>query len=179
MNTPNNRRRRESQGKMERVFIELLQSREIEEITVTDICAETGLNRSTFYANYADIYDLAEKIGKKLEAEVATLYEDDPFNKCGLDYLRLFRHIRDNSIFYKTYFKLGFDSKIAIDITSLKTQNINVYGDNLEYHIEFHRAGLNAIIKKWLSGGCAEQPEQMVKIIQNEYVGRSADELSK
>ena len=57
MNKPNNKRKKDSQEKIERAFIELIQTRNIEDITVTDICNITKLNRSTFYANYLDIYD--------------------------------------------------------------------------------------------------------------------------
>lgn len=74
MNIPNNKRRKTSQEKIEKVFIELIQTKNINEITVTDICKKTNLNRSTFYANYLDIYDLAAKIRKKLELEVEKLY---------------------------------------------------------------------------------------------------------
>lgn len=70
MNTKNNRRRRESVEKIERVFIELLQTKEINEIRVSDICKRCGLNRSTFYANFIDIYDLADKVREHLEREV-------------------------------------------------------------------------------------------------------------
>ena len=37
MNTPNNKRRRESQRRMENAFVQLLQERELHQITVTDI----------------------------------------------------------------------------------------------------------------------------------------------
>lgn len=72
MNVKNNKRRRESQDKIEKAFLELLQPREIKEITVSDIIKLTGLNRSTFYANYIDIFDLADKTREKLEAILVT-----------------------------------------------------------------------------------------------------------
>ena len=56
MNTPNNKRKRESMDRIEKVFIELLQTKELNEISVSDICKRAGLNRNTFYANYPDIY---------------------------------------------------------------------------------------------------------------------------
>ena len=62
MNTPNNKRKRDSQERIERVFIELIQTKELNEITVSDICNKADLNRSTFYANYIDVYDLVDKI---------------------------------------------------------------------------------------------------------------------
>lgn len=67
MNTPNNKRKRESVEKIEKVFIELLQSKELSQIRVSDICKKAQLNRTTFYSNYEDIYDLADSIRNKLE----------------------------------------------------------------------------------------------------------------
>ncbi len=148
MNTKNNKRRQATIEKIEKVFLELLQKKEITQITVSDICKQSELNRSTFYANYLDIYDLADKIRKKLESEVNELYENDTFNNCANDYLKLFNHIRDNQIFYNTYFKLGYDNEHTVDISLLTDANKVFPEEHLEYHIEFHKAGLNAIIKK-------------------------------
>mgnify|MGYP002508929830 CR=1 FL=1 len=47
--------------KIEQVLVELLQTKELNQISVSDICKRAGLNRSTFYANYVDIYGLADK----------------------------------------------------------------------------------------------------------------------
>ncbi len=71
MNTKNNKRKRESRQKIEQVLIEFLQTRELSQISVSDICKKANLNRSTFYANYVDIYELADTISEKLEAQVA------------------------------------------------------------------------------------------------------------
>ncbi len=172
MNTCNNKRRRASQEKFQKVFLELLQGHELEEISVSDICKEAGLNRSTFYANYLDIFDLADQIRETLEQEVNGLYENDAVNNCAIDYLRLFRHIRENQLFYRTYFKLGYD-KHPFDLGLISENNRVFPEEHMAYHIEFHKAGLNAIIKKWLAADCPESPEEMVQIIESEYQGRS------
>ena len=52
MNTKNNRRRRASIERIEKVFIELLQTKELQEITVSDICKLCELNRSTFLCQF-------------------------------------------------------------------------------------------------------------------------------
>ena len=52
MNTPNNKRKRESQEKIEKTFLKLIQKKNIEDITVANICELSKINRSTFYANY-------------------------------------------------------------------------------------------------------------------------------
>ena len=172
MNVKNNKRRRESQEKIEKAFIELLQTREIKDITVSELIKITGLNRSTFYANYIDIFDLADKTRGKLENEFSNLFADyDYFNeRTGV--LKMFRHIKENQIFYKTYFKLCYDEKFLISIYDAKRAEKEHIDINLKYHIEFFRNGLNAIIKLWLEGGCKESPEEMAAVIKSEYRGR-------
>ena len=173
MNTPNNKRRKESMERIEKVFIELLQTRELKEISVSDICKRTGLNRTTFYANYTDIYGLADAIRNKLESEVSDLYKEEitqGFNSN--NYLKLFRHIKDNQIFYQTYFKLGYDNNYKIITYDVNLAREHFQNRFIEYHMEFFKAGITQLIKLWLKNGCRERPEDIFEIIKSEYRGR-------
>ena len=172
MNVKNNKRRKESKEKIEKAFIELLQTYEIKDITVSEIIKMTGLNRSTFYANYVDIFDLANKTREKLEKEFSNLFADyDYFNE-RTGALKMFRHIKENQIFYKTYFKLCYDEKFLISVYDAKRAEKEHIDSNVKYHIEFFRNGLNAIIKLWLAGGCQESPEEMAAVLKTENSGR-------
>lgn len=175
MNTPNNKRRNKSMERIEKVFIELLQTKELNEISVSDICKRAGLNRTTFYANYTDIYGLADAIREKLEKGVSDLYQEEVtqgFNSN--DYLKLFQHIKDNQIFYKTYFKLGYNNNYKI--IQYDTVLARRYFQNrfIEYHMEFFKAGITQIIKIWLKSGCKESLEDIDEIIKSEYRGRDS-----
>jgi len=172
MNVKNNKRRRESQQRIEKAFIELLQTNGIKDITVSDIIKAAGLNRSTFYANYLDIFDLADKTRERLESEFSNLFADyDYFNERS-GALKMFRHIKENQLFYQTYFRLCYDDKHLISIYDPKRAEQEHISVNLKYHIEFFRNGLNAIIKLWLAGGCKESPEEMAEVLKMEYRGR-------
>ncbi len=169
MNTANNKRRKASRKKIEKVFTELLQKKELSQITVSEIIKITGLNRTTFYANYADIYALADCIRDNLSAEVERMYAAEDSSLISYNWLKLFEHIKDNQLFYKTYFKLGYD-KSPINISDLKPIYREVFPQSeMPYHIEFFKAGFNAIVKMWLSGGCKESPEEMNRILISEY----------
>lgn len=172
MNTKNNKRRRESVAAIERAFISLLQERDFKEVTVSDICKETGLNRSTFYANFVDIFDLAEHMRQKLEADFSAQFQLNPHLDRKEASLRMFRHVYENQLFYKTYFKLGYEKQHNILIYDQEMADRDFHGEHVEYHIEFFRAGLNAILAKWLEGGCRESPEEMDAILIAEYQGR-------
>lgn len=173
MNTPNNRRRKESCEKIEKVFVELLQSKDLNQISVSDICKQAGLNRTTFYANYTDIYGLADSIRDKLEANLADLYQEE--KTVGVnshDYLKLFRHIQQNQIFYRTYFKLGYDDNYKIVAYDTELAEKHFQGRFINYHMEFFKSGLTKVIKLWLQNGCRETPEEIFEIIKSEYQGR-------
>lgn len=170
MNTPNNKKRRESQEKIEKTFLQLIQTKEIENITVSDICKISNLNRSTFYANYLDIYDLVEKVKIRMENDFASIYENDiEAGHNTNSYLKMFTYIKENQIFFRTYFKLNFD--LSSPITYYHEDLALKYYDNkyIDYHCEFFRAGLNAIIKKWLNNNCKESPEEITRILDSEY----------
>ncbi len=172
MNVKNNKRRKASQDKIEKAFVELLQDQSLETITVSEIIKITGLNRSTFYANYTDIFDLADKVRANLEKDFSDVFADhDNYNQRGGS-LRMFTHIKENQLFYKTYFKLCYDEKHLVSIYDPKRAKAERIDNNIKYHIEFFRNGLNAIIKLWLAGGCQESPEEMAAVLTEEYRGR-------
>jgi len=169
----NTEKKKKSQQIIEKTFIELLQKKEIQDITVSDICKLAKLNRSTFYANYIDIYDLADKLKNNLYKDVVKIYAiEREQKKHSYNFLKLFHHIKDNQLFYNTFFKLNYDNDykhfedfINYDIFK------QLYDDEIEldYHIIFFMSGLNSIIKKWLKTGCKESPEQINKILIDEY----------
>ena len=169
MNTQNNKRKKKSQEQIEKIFLQLIQKKNIEEISVSMICEIANLNRSTFYANYIDIYDLAKQIQKNMEKEFADFQFSNNARQDSDGYLNMFKYIKDNQIFFKTYFKLEEISKSLP--TQYRIELAEKYYDNkfINYHIEFFRAGLNAIIKKWLNNDCKESPEEIAEIIKSEY----------
>lgn len=169
MNTKNNKRRRESVKKIESAFVQLLQERELREITVADICKQTGLNRSTFYANFEDVFALADHLRDKLEQDFSAQFAEDS-NRTALT---MFEHIRENQLFYKTYFKLGYEDRQQTLVYDALRAAKDFENKNIRYHIEFFRSGLNAMIKMWLAGGCEESPKEMAEILQQEYKGRT------
>ncbi|MBE7038703.1 MAG: TetR/AcrR family transcriptional regulator [Ruminococcaceae bacterium] len=173
MNVKNNKRKRESIEKIEKAFIGLLQNKELHTITVSDICKIAKLNRSTFYASFCDVYQLADKIRDNLEKDVSNLYSDELQHKYDSNnFLTLFEHIKENQLYYKTYFKLGYDNSCKITLWD-NVQAEKYFGNkNINYHLEFFRNGFNAVVKMWLEGGCKESAQEISEIIKSEYQGR-------
>lgn len=118
---------------------------------------------------FINIYDLADKIKEKLEKDIEDLYQDERLNQYNSnDFSKIFQLIKNNQLFFKTYFKLGFDSSSIYKYDT--NQSKLFYNDEyIDYHIEFFKSGFTAIIKKWLNNGCKESIEDMCKILSSEY----------
>lgn len=171
MNTPDNRRRKDSKRRLEQALVSLLKRQDISQITVTDLCREAQVNRSTFYSNYEDIYQLADGLQRQLAQDLLSSFQ--PLSQ-GAGYedrciLALFTMIRDNRLLFRACFKLGidhFDPQWALDLNNAHRRYDDRY---LDYHVVFFRAGLNAIIRHWLDGNCTQSPEELLYILHQEY----------
>ena len=179
MNTPNNKRRRESRLRIETALVRLLQDKELAQISVKEICTAADVNRTTFYANYQDIYDLADAVQKSMEETVLGLYREEQGEAVRRhDFTKLVYHIKENPIFYKTYFKLNVGDKLRFGAYD-KQDAAAYYDRHVDYHIEFFRHGFNAVIKMWLSRDCAESPEEIISILKEEYGAKlTAEQLT-
>lgn len=53
-------------------FVKLREKKPIEKISVTELCKSAGINKSTFYDHYRDIYDLSDKIETQIVEEIVS-----------------------------------------------------------------------------------------------------------
>ena len=173
MNTANNARRKKSKDDIRKAYLNLVISRnDIASITVSDICKKAHVNRTTFYSHYDGIEELNTSIFKWMVEQFLNVFSEESENReHSFDFLKLFKNIKENQIFYKLYFKLGFDFKElflkngAADIASQFMADTS----HIDYHIEFFAAGITAIIQKWLDSDCKESPETIARILVDEY----------
>ena len=178
MNTVNNSRRQNTILSIQKAYMDLCISRsDISTITVSDICKKAQINRTTFYSIYLDIDDLRNAIEEYMMNEFLYNFfkEETESVAHSMDFGKLFRSIKENQIFYKLYFKLGFDfSKTFLQNGSDDLwRNYFTNKEDLDYHIAFFSAGITAIIQKWLEEGCEGEPERMSRIIRDEYQKRN------
>lgn len=172
-NRVNNQRKRNSKERMARAYLQLIQDKKASDISVSELCNLANVNRTTFYNNYQNTSELAEEIREELIREYSDLYTGNTDGPTPENYLRMFRHIKDNQIFYHTYFRLCPDSRGLYKYYDKNLARLEGKDKHVEYHVEYHveffAAGITAIIKKWLDSGCKESPEEMLDILMLEY----------
>ncbi|MCM1046854.1 MAG: TetR/AcrR family transcriptional regulator [Clostridiales bacterium] len=72
-----------TQNSIINAFLSLRAKKEIEKITIKELCEKAMINKSTFYSHYSDIYDLSEYLESKVASEIVANLErpEDIFTK--------------------------------------------------------------------------------------------------
>lgn len=100
MNVKNNRRHQETIDNIENAFVSLLRDKELNKISVTELCEAAKIDRSTFYANYEDISALANDVATKIEEPLKEQPHTDG------EFAWIFEYIQANKDVFDIYFKL-------------------------------------------------------------------------
>ena len=82
-------------------FLALLKEKHLDKITVTDIVTRADINRSTFYAHYADIQSLMNELQKEFVDQSVSLLKD-------ADFLELLRNPKP---FLRKWVEIGFRNR--------------------------------------------------------------------
>ena len=79
--------------------------------------------------------------------------------------------LKFNYFFVELVYYHFFTTNPTSEITYFDKELAEYFYDNkyIDYHCEFFKAGITAIIKMWLNNNCKETPEEMVQILISEY----------
>lgn len=169
MNTRNNQRSLRSQETIERAFVALLDTQSVEKITVQSICKLANVNRTTFYTHYTDVRDLENKIETKLSAQIEEIFKETVSAGKDLDcaFCAMFYFIKEHCVFYRVF--LNYHNLPILKTILNSTSDHPEHTDSCNYHIAFFTAGVSEMARIWLNHGCRETPEEMARIIYEEY----------
>lgn len=175
MNRDNNRRFKKTEEKILNAYGKLAFKKPVDKITVSDVCKEADIHRTTFYGHFQDIIEL--------QTYVETVHFQNSLNSFKFEPgWTLQDYILSQLSFYYTYQKLmksNFLNSKAEDrlgnvLSASLSKNFEesykkFYKINSKqkmlYHQTYLTAGAVAIIKKWVLSGCKETPEEMADII--------------
>lgn len=177
MNTKNNQRYQENEKKIRECFISLLDSTDIDHITVRMICEAAGIHRSTFYTHFEDIFDLLHKteaaMNASLYSEVKAVM-DEPRFYCNPDYyIRFLKFMEKHQPFYHACLKKrnsfpiaeGFEPLFERVVKPACIQNGISDEEEMLYYFTYYQAGITMIYKRWIDGGCKEPAEKIADLI--------------
>lgn len=159
-------------------FLELLKEKRLEKITVTDIVKRADINRSTFYAHYADVRALIEEIQQEFVEQSVSLLK-------GADFLSL---LRDPIPFLKKWIEIANQNRVLYTIlgkSSIATSSIEQFKlllvekamnlpqipeeirqqKNYEIRINFFVGGIINVYQQYLVGNLDATTDEIIEDI--------------
>ena len=180
MNVKNNLRYKISSDKIENAFLFLLEKNKYDDITISQICKQAEINRSTFYCHYSDINDLIIKIERKFAKETADIFNFGQ-RRSNDAMIEMFSFIKANKYFYRAFLNIPYTTFAESDTKSkcleIIGRNTNIKSSldmGLFYRASFFGAGIKEMCRIWLSRDCKETPEQMAALLLEEYKNRES-----
>ena len=174
--------------RMDEALIALLEEKDLEYITVKEICRQAGVNRSTFYLHYETIADLVNETLEMINRRFLSYFpqqEEDVLGNMGsrareelvlvtreylLPYLRF---IRDNKKVYRAAFRNPGSMQAYARYGELKQHILSPILERFEipaahqpYYIAYYVEGIAAIVKEWLRQDCGDEVEMIAHIIE-------------
>ena len=168
-------------------MLELIETTEYENISISSICSHAQINRSTFYAHFQNIGEIIDIINSGLTQSFLNEYNivcSQTFNQNMFpvdpylilnreDLLKFLTFIKKHARLYaiivkhRDMLRLGLpETDIKHDIFIPSMSNHQPISDEaLDYIFDFYVSGLQTIITKWILKGCVEDETEIIKII--------------
>lgn len=175
-------------AKMDQAFLELLEKKDFSYITVKEICAKAGVNRSTFYLHYETVEDLLSESVEYMNEQFLSHMKQDTevfmtrIKECPVEQLYLvtpkylkpyLSYIQEHKrIFYTAITKastLRLDDSYNRMFRHVFTPILDRYQVPVEdrrYMMAFYIQGMMAIITEWLKDDCKDSMEHIMAVIQ-------------
>lgn len=158
-------------------LLELLNTKPINKITVTEICSLADINRGTFYKHYLDVFDLIEQIESELYNQIQSTIEEFIKSEKKDIYdltLKLFETLKENKKFFKIIFSESGNKNIVKKLyftmynnymENWKNTSNNIDEKTLDYIFTFTANGSISTIQRWLEKDLEESPEEIAILI--------------
>lgn len=175
--------------RMDEALMELLETKDFEYISIKELCAAAGVNRSTFYLHYQNTQELLEESVSLMHSRFLDYFnvEAEGFifrlQDCSREELMLITpeyltpyltYIREHRRLYSAAIRNPGDfqthstyNKMFRHIFSPILARFNVPEEEKAYVMAFYLNGIMAVVSQWLEGDCQMPQETVVKIIMD------------
>lgn len=182
INNKDDRRVKRTKKSIREAFLSLLEQKDYDQITVTDIIEKADYNRATFYRHYHDKAELVDEIVEQqiellIEAILQPLKNKKTVNIQSLkpEEITLFNHVMEEIEFYKLWHKFktipNVTNKFIDALKHLHSNNIELMTsvENIDKNVytEFYVYGIVGILFTWIENDFREPPSFMAEQLWN------------
>jgi len=159
-------------------LFKLLKAKQLNQITVKELCKLADINRGTFYSHYMDLFDLVQKLEEALIEDMKAVIK---FENIGQDnqlemFVDIFSHIKNNIEEYQILLLNPNSSRILDEIIAeayehhllaLEDIKVPISKNMVDYSFALVSSGSARVIMKWIKNDFAEPPQEMARLINH------------
>jgi len=157
-------------------LVALMRQYPISRISIKMLCERAGINRSTFYAHYSDVYDLLYQIQQEIIGELSAHISGNAFSEQTKLTVQALEHIlgyaKSNAALFEVLLSENGDFAFQRDIMLLAQQKTvqelqhmkQIEPGVSEYLQYFVVNGALSVIQKWLTDGMRESVPEMAEL---------------
>lgn len=170
------RRTTKTKTAFKQTLLQLLKTKELERITISELSEIADVSRMAFYYHYEDIFDLYEDLEETFFSEFTNLYNKAESHDYRDNMSRLLTFFRKNANTVKHFasksgdnqFRTNFASTLESQFREIVTYEMGAtkLSDHLNYMITYHSAGIYAVYMKWIESDFAWSNEQVLDLIR-------------
>lgn len=176
-----------------KAFVDLLEEKPFDKITIQDIASKAGVNRQTFYYHFLDIRDLIEWIMNTSEQEIIKKNKDNIENRCWengfitiLDEIyinrKLIYSISQNAEYsrYVTNYLLNLTFNFIYEVVDNRSKEMNaiVKEDDLIFISNFYKYAFLGVLLDWIKSNFKENSKDVVSKLDLMIKGSLESSLS-
>ena len=170
------------------VFIEMLDERPFDEITVTDLVTRCEINRKTFYYYYQDLYAvLTEIFESELETVLGGVKEHVTWEEGIAQAMQI--ALRHKRAVYHVYHSMQRESlekylyNVAGEVMRryVERQSEGIHASQADKHIiaQFYQSALTEMVLNWIGQGMKEDGLEMITRIGQLFDGNIRASLKR
>ena len=179
--------------RMDEALIALLEKKDFAYITVKEICDKAEVNRSTFYLHYENTTDLLKEATQHILGSFLSYFSvdtksiTDQFAECELKELLFITpeyitpyltFIKENQRLFKTALNQfgamdfgGVYQRMYQHIFNPILARFHFAEEERAYVMKFYLSGITAVAMEWLSKGCSDDINTVIKVINDCVMG--------
>ena len=177
-----------------KALLSLLEKKPFEYVTISELCKEAGVNRSTFYLHYENTADLLKEATAYVLDNFASYFPVDmesiasKYKNCDLQELNFINEkylhpylsfIKENQRLFTavlsqptTFNSSAIFQRLFDDVFNPILDRFHYPRDEQHYVMMFYLNGITAIITEWLKDGCHKSMEDISSIIHDCIFGK-------
>lgn len=148
------------ENQLSQTLIQLLQEKDLHNLTVKEVCLKAQIGRASFYRYYFSLEDVLSQQSHRLMQEWGREFEANPQSTPDRVFQSLFQHFQEHKEFYSILYRYQL-TQVIVDTIKEKIELTADLPNDIAYAIF-------GWINEWISRGMLESPSHLNQIFKDQ-----------